>query len=792
MKYILVFWFAIGLTPLYGQMGTVFNAKKLAADMSSAKSLEEKLRIFNAPENKMVYKDKKNVEAGAAFYIASEYIKLGDVKNAIIWMNLVKPAPQFHEHLLADFYPRFQKLGEHKSIVESFQPEMDSLYHILKDRKDTDGTAMDYYAKRLRHYMISKLALKQYSEVVKHLEMIYQYRGNTFANNSNYYQYVEGLLALDKGEQAIAVFAKFMAEKVDFSPDVQKTKELLVSKVKNGGDKFKTELAANASVQINNYQRLINSLVESNGANLKERLGKSKYILLNFWGSWSGSCTAEHPKLIEMYNQYRGFGLEVLGIAQENGSDRVEMEKVMLASVKQQGLPWLQTLIPPGRDPSHPVIRYIVTAYPTKILIDKEGRIIARITGSSLDNFDFLEQTLNELMGDSESKTRQLQMESAQNTYNLFLKAGSLAQKEEIYKSFVSNESLNRSDLAPLSEKMLQDLAIGNAKAKKMNLAKAYHEDINEGAVKGKTTLELIKYMSANTEKLTFIEHHLEKLRPKESSKMAAGHKNIYAQLVKAYISLLPKEGAESKKYFYLTELYNTVGGFFITDEHFDKERVVQDLDKTLTYTYAKVLSKQSKYKEAAHVLITYLNADSNYHMVKAKMLVDFKEISNLSELFKQSKPTGQENNQLLLSRVLLKEDIDGKVITDNEAKYYLLDFWGSWCQPCRFGNPHLKELYAKYKEDGFEIIGIAAEGSGPNVEIKLKNLRSAIFQDGLPWIQMLADDLEDAGFDPLKAFDITSYPTKILFDKEKKVIGVYKGGDDDKLDAKLKVIFNK
>ena len=46
--------------------------------------------------------------------------------------------------------------------------------------------------------------------------------------------------------------------------------------------------------------------------------------------------------------------------------------------------------------------------------------------------------------------------------------------------------------------------------------------------------------------------------------------------------------------------------------------------------------------------------------------------------------------------------------LSDYKGKYVLLDFWASWCIPCRKGNPHLKELYAKYKNKGIEFIGIA------------------------------------------------------------------------------------
>lgn len=138
--------------------------------------------------------------------------------------------------------------------------------------------------------------------------------------------------------------------------------------------------------------------------------------------------------------------------------------------------------------------------------------------------------------------------------------------------------------------------------------------------------------------------------------------------------------------------------------------------------------------------------------------------------------------------------DINGRQLSlsDYSGKYVLLDFWASWCVPCRKGNPHLKELYAKYKDKGVEFIGIADDDSKPEA------WRKAVEKDALPWKHVLRGlDMKMRYSNKVNEKDISehygihSLPTKILIGPDGIIAGRY-GSEGDELDKKLEEIFRK
>ena len=108
------------------------------------------------------------------------------------------------------------------------------------------------------------------------------------------------------------------------------------------------------------------------------------------------------------------------------------------------------------------------------------------------------------------------------------------------------------------------------------------------------------------------------------------------------------------------------------------------------------------------------------------KNLYNSKYINNIVNANRNQR--GTKANDFTLNDSQNKEIVFSKFSKD---KVVLIEFWASWCGPCREANPKLEEIYQKYKGKGFEILGIS-------LDYDIKTLQKSIETDQITWTNLL------------------------------------------------------
>ena len=118
------------------------------------------------------------------------------------------------------------------------------------------------------------------------------------------------------------------------------------------------------------------------------------------------------------------------------------------------------------------------------------------------------------------------------------------------------------------------------------------------------------------------------------------------------------------------------------------------------------------------------------------------------------------------------QNDKDGKPVklSSFRGKPLLIDFWASWCGPCRRANPKVVATYKKYKDQGFQVLGVSLD------ENKEKWLQ-AVEKDGLVWTHV--SDLKGWGNEAAKLYGVQSIPHTVLIDAEGRIAGKNLHGEE-------------
>ena len=120
------------------------------------------------------------------------------------------------------------------------------------------------------------------------------------------------------------------------------------------------------------------------------------------------------------------------------------------------------------------------------------------------------------------------------------------------------------------------------------------------------------------------------------------------------------------------------------------------------------------------------------------------------------------------------------------KGKVVYIDFWASWCKPCRIENPNVVEAYKKFNKQGFEVFSVSLDGMQQQPNAK-QDWINAIEKDNLIWKNHVSD-LQGWNSSVVPLYNISGIPFAVLLDREGKIIAKNLRGEE--LHNKLAELF--
>jgi peroxiredoxin len=195
-------------------------------------------------------------------------------------------------------------------------------------------------------------------------------------------------------------------------------------------------------------------------------------------------------------------------------------------------------------------------------------------------------------------------------------------------------------------------------------------------------------------------------------------------------------------------------------------DKKLNDLEKQKEIKVKQFISDHSKSYYCIYMITRRTAGGTDYDEVKALYsLLDEsarqtdagKKLAEKLEILKKSRIGTQMAD-------FTQPDTSGNPVefSSFKGKYVLVDFWASWCGPCRAENPNVLKAYNAYKDKGFTVVGISLDN-------KAANWKKAIRDDKMPWTQL--SDLKGWKNDVSASFGIQSIPSNLLIDPSGKIV---------------------
>jgi peroxiredoxin len=437
---------------------------------------------------------------------------------------------------------------------------------------------------------------------------------------------------------------------------------------------------------------------------------RGKYVLVNFWASWCHPCRAENRWLRPAYKQYRDDGFEVLGVSVDGGPRGKEL---WMKAVAQDSTGWTQISDLKGIA-NEGAVKYGVMTVPTNFLVDPQGKIIAK----NLDEETFRQKMQELFPAKGQSSTGQ-----PQQYQNRFVLDGTI-QSDSAFRGYIYLNYHKNGNLAT-------DIADS---AELKNNHYHFEGSMRDGAIRAV---------------LNWHQHYMPGKPISCAIYIGAGDS--------ATISHTPDFATKQIKRAPFQEQIDSVNHELSLHQR-PPDVIMNAFIRQHPSSWISFLLLDEEVRRQT------IHPDTGLVLYKtlSPSLMQYAVVKSLGERVMPSGKTavGQTAADLTLN------DPQGRPVSLSSfrGKYVLLDFWASWCGPCREENPNLIKAYESYKDKGFDVLSVSLDFDGQKAAwVK------AIRQDKLPWTQV--SDLKGWKSDAAVKYDITSVPANFLIDPQGKIV---------------------
>lgn len=255
------------------------------------------------------------------------------------------------------------------------------------------------------------------------------------------------------------------------------------------------------------------------------------------------------------------------------------------------------------------------------------------------------------------------------------------------------------------------------------------------------------------------------------------------------YASGTPLNDAYTEYVKIITPLYNNLGSMYYEMKIDPSKRgwsieqykeKIDSINHKISFELNRLIKKNGKSVLGLEILNTGMAGMSSTEIEYAVALLDpvaykgNKQVMNISARALEMKKT--EVGRVAPDFAVLDTAGNKFLLSSMHGKYVLIDFWASWCVPCRSENPNVKKAYEMYKEKGFEVVGVS-------LDKKNEPWLKAVHMDGLTWMNVIDPEGVVA-----KKYAILGIPQNFLIDPSGKIIAT--GLKQEGLQEKLKSIF--